>query len=47
MQMMKICSNLNNIKLLLLECTAKGIHQRIRLNVGQDDVQYALREEKS
>ena len=44
---MKICSNLNNIKLILLECNGKGIYQRVRLNVGQDDVQYALREDKS
>ncbi|XP_067941586.1 origin recognition complex subunit 1-like [Watersipora subatra] len=47
MQMMKVCSNLNNIKLILLECNGKGIYQRVRLNVGQDDVQYALREDKS
>ena len=39
-----ICTNLNNIKLVLLENNGSNIYQRIRLNVSQDDVQYALRD---
>ena len=39
-----ICSRLGNSRLLLVEEGRKGLHRRIRLNVNQDDVTFALRE---
>ncbi|NXH64580.1 ORC1 protein, partial [Rhabdornis inornatus] len=42
---MAICSRLGACRLLLLEASSKYLHMRVRLNLSQDDVMYALREE--
>ncbi|NXC45216.1 ORC1 protein, partial [Penelope pileata] len=42
---MAICSRLGACRLLLLEAGTKYLHTRLRLNVSQDDVMYALKEE--
>ncbi|NXU01325.1 ORC1 protein, partial [Buphagus erythrorhynchus] len=42
---MAICSRLGACRLLLLEASSKYLHMRVRLNLSQDDVVYALREE--
>ncbi|XP_044285862.1 origin recognition complex subunit 1 isoform X2 [Varanus komodoensis] len=42
---MAISSRLGTCRLLLLESSSKYLHMRIRLNVSQDDVMYALKEE--
>lgn len=39
-----ICANLCSAKLILVEGNGMGNRRRIRLNVGQDDVQYALKD---
>ncbi|NXG14445.1 ORC1 protein, partial [Grallaria varia] len=44
-EMMAICSRLGACRLLLLEASSKYLHMRVRLNLSQDDVMYALREE--
>ncbi|NWI52422.1 ORC1 protein, partial [Calyptomena viridis] len=44
-QLMAVCSRLGACRLLLLEASDKYIHMRVRLNLSQDDVMYALREE--
>ncbi|NWH87739.1 ORC1 protein, partial [Aegithalos caudatus] len=44
-EIMAICSRLGACRLLLLEASSKYLHMRVRLNLGQDDVMYALREE--
>ncbi|NXP33165.1 ORC1 protein, partial [Leiothrix lutea] len=44
-EMMAICSRLGACRLLLVEASNKYLHMRVRLNLGQDDVMYALREE--
>ncbi|XP_064521294.1 origin recognition complex subunit 1 isoform X1 [Pseudopipra pipra] len=44
-EMMAICSRLGASRLLLLEASNKYLHMRVRLNLSQDDVMYALREE--
>ncbi|NXQ27943.1 ORC1 protein, partial [Alaudala cheleensis] len=44
-EIMAICSRLGACRLLLLEASTKYLHMRVRLNLGQDDVMYALREE--
>ncbi|XP_028300106.1 origin recognition complex subunit 1 isoform X2 [Gouania willdenowi] len=38
-----VCQRLGACRLLLLESSRQGIGQRVRLNVSQDDVLYALR----
>ncbi|NXB52042.1 ORC1 protein, partial [Leucopsar rothschildi] len=42
---MAICSRLGACRLLLLEASSKYLHMRVRLNLSQDDVMYALRDE--
>ncbi|XP_056354197.1 origin recognition complex subunit 1 [Oenanthe melanoleuca] len=42
---MAICSRLGACRLLLVEASNKYLHMRVRLNLSQDDVMYALREE--
>ncbi|NXF02450.1 ORC1 protein, partial [Smithornis capensis] len=44
-EIMAICSRLGACRLLLLEASEKYLHMRVRLNLSQDDVMYALREE--
>ncbi|NXK98605.1 ORC1 protein, partial [Formicarius rufipectus] len=44
-EMMAICSRLGACRLLLLEASSKYLHMRVRLNLSQDDVMYALRDE--
>ncbi|NWU38873.1 ORC1 protein, partial [Hylia prasina] len=44
-EIMAICSRLGACRLLLVEASSKYLHTRVRLNLGQDDVMYALREE--
>ncbi|NWT19355.1 ORC1 protein, partial [Vireo altiloquus] len=44
-QIMAICSRLGACRLLLVETSSKYLHMRVRLNLSQDDVMYALREE--
>ncbi|NXN80221.1 ORC1 protein, partial [Bombycilla garrulus] len=44
-EIMAICSRLGACRLLLVEASSKYIHMRVRLNLSQDDVMYALREE--
>ncbi|NXM32378.1 ORC1 protein, partial [Oxyruncus cristatus] len=44
-EMMAICSRLGASRLLLLEASNKYLHMRVRLNLSQDDVMYALKEE--
>ncbi|NWX56521.1 ORC1 protein, partial [Promerops cafer] len=44
-EIMAICSRLGACRLLLVEASSKYLHMRVRLNLSQDDVMYALREE--
>ncbi|KFO64482.1 Origin recognition complex subunit 1 [Corvus brachyrhynchos] len=44
-EIMGICSRLGACRLLLVEASNKYLHMRVRLNLSQDDVMYALREE--
>ncbi|NWU04692.1 ORC1 protein, partial [Urocynchramus pylzowi] len=44
-EIMAICSRLGACRLLLVEASNKYLHMRVRLNLSQDDVMYALREE--
>ncbi|NXG66195.1 ORC1 protein, partial [Hemiprocne comata] len=44
-EMMAICSRLGACRLLLLESSNKYLHMRVRLNISQDDVMYALKDE--
>ncbi|KAJ7405369.1 Origin recognition complex subunit 1 [Willisornis vidua] len=44
-ELMAICGRLGACRLLLLEASAKYLHMRVRLNLSQDDVMYALRDE--
>ncbi|NWR52801.1 ORC1 protein, partial [Regulus satrapa] len=44
-EIMAICSRLSACRLLLVEADNKYLHTRVRLNLSQDDVMYALREE--
>ena len=39
-----VCARLGSFRLLLLESGRHDLQQRIRLNVSQDDVIYALRD---
>ncbi|KFW12692.1 PREDICTED: origin recognition complex subunit 1 [Eurypyga helias] len=42
---MAICSRLGVCRLLLVESSTKYLHMRVRLNISQDDVMYALKDE--
>ncbi|XP_055580613.1 origin recognition complex subunit 1 [Falco cherrug] len=42
---MAICSRLGACRLLLLESSKKYLHMRVRLNISQDDIMYALKDE--
>ncbi|XP_010002326.1 PREDICTED: origin recognition complex subunit 1 [Chaetura pelagica] len=44
-EIMAICSRLGACRLLLVESSNKYLHTRVRLNVGQDDVLYALKDD--
>ncbi|NXO23722.1 ORC1 protein, partial [Cisticola juncidis] len=44
-EILAVCSRLGACRLLLVEASTKYLHMRVRLNLGQDDVMYALREE--
>ncbi|XP_039567693.1 origin recognition complex subunit 1 [Passer montanus] len=44
-EIMAVCSRLGACRLLLVEASSKYLHMRVRLNLSQDDVMYALREE--
>ncbi|NXJ62090.1 ORC1 protein, partial [Rostratula benghalensis] len=44
-EIMAVCSNLGACRLLLVESSTKYLHLRVRLNVSQDDVMYALKDE--
>ncbi|KFV03220.1 Origin recognition complex subunit 1 [Tauraco erythrolophus] len=44
-EMMAICSRLGACRLLLVESSNKYLHMRVRLNISQDDVMYALKDE--
>ena len=39
-----VCAKLSGIRLLLTEAGRAGLLQRVRLNVSQDDVLFALRD---
>ncbi|XP_038650173.1 origin recognition complex subunit 1 [Scyliorhinus canicula] len=43
-QTMLICTRLGACRLLLVESSKNDLHMRVRLNVSQDDVMYALKE---
>lgn len=40
-----ICARLGACRLLLLESSSKYLHMRVRLNISQDDVMYALNDD--
>ncbi|KFP20780.1 Origin recognition complex subunit 1 [Egretta garzetta] len=44
-EIMAICSRLGACRLLLVESSNKYLHMRVRLNISQDDVMYALKDE--
>ncbi|KAM6066190.1 origin recognition complex subunit 1 isoform 1-T2 [Chlamydotis macqueenii] len=44
-EIMAICSRLGACRLLLVESSDKYLHMRVRLNISQDDVMYALKDE--
>ncbi|NXV88345.1 ORC1 protein, partial [Calonectris borealis] len=44
-EIMAICSRLGACRLLLVDSSNKYLHMRLQLNVSQDDVMYALKEE--
>ncbi|NWI48125.1 ORC1 protein, partial [Picathartes gymnocephalus] len=44
-EIMAICSRLGACRLLLVESSTKYLQVRVRLNLSQDDVMYALRKE--
>ncbi|XP_078417230.1 origin recognition complex subunit 1 [Cetorhinus maximus] len=43
-QTMLVCTRLGACRLLLVESSKNDLHMRVRLNVSQDDVMYALKE---
>ncbi|XP_014380924.1 origin recognition complex subunit 1 [Alligator sinensis] len=43
-EIMAICSRLGACRLLLVESSNKYFHMRVRLNISQDDIMYALKE---
>ncbi|XP_068262911.1 origin recognition complex subunit 1 [Nyctibius grandis] len=44
-EIMAICSRLGACRLLLVESSNKYLHMRVQLNISQDDVMYALKDE--
>ncbi|NWX49199.1 ORC1 protein, partial [Steatornis caripensis] len=44
-EILAICSRLGACRLLLVESSNKYLHMRVRLNISQDDVMYALKDE--
>ncbi|KFV14462.1 Origin recognition complex subunit 1 [Pterocles gutturalis] len=44
-EIMAICSRLGACRLLLVESSNKYLHMRVRLNISQDNVMYALKDE--
>ncbi|NWW54435.1 ORC1 protein, partial [Pedionomus torquatus] len=44
-EIMAVCSRLGACRLLLVESSWKYLHMRVRLNISQDDVMYALKDE--
>ncbi|KGL92943.1 Origin recognition complex subunit 1 [Charadrius vociferus] len=44
-EIMAVCSRLGACRLLLVESSHKYLHMRVRLNISQDDVMYALKDE--
>ncbi|NXT02042.1 ORC1 protein, partial [Jacana jacana] len=44
-EILAVCSRLGACRLLLVESSTKYLHTRVRLNVSQEDVMYALKEE--
>ncbi|XP_008166128.2 origin recognition complex subunit 1 isoform X2 [Chrysemys picta bellii] len=44
-EIMAICSRLGACRFLLVESNNKYLHVRVRLNISQDDVMYALKQE--
>ncbi|XP_074732154.1 origin recognition complex subunit 1 isoform X2 [Strix uralensis] len=44
-EIMAICSRLGACRLLLVESSNKYLHMQVRLNISQDDVMYALKDE--
>ncbi|KFP80064.1 Origin recognition complex subunit 1 [Acanthisitta chloris] len=44
-EVLAVCSRLGACRLLLLEANDKYLHMRVRLNLSQDDVMYALKDE--
>ncbi|XP_010223302.1 PREDICTED: origin recognition complex subunit 1 [Tinamus guttatus] len=44
-EVMAVCSRLGACRLLLVESSNKYLHMRVRLNISQDDVMYALKDE--
>ncbi|KFP72399.1 Origin recognition complex subunit 1 [Apaloderma vittatum] len=44
-EIMAVCSRLGACRLLLVESSNKYLHIRVRLNISQDDVVYALKDE--
>ena len=46
-QLAGICSRLGSIRLLLVEHGRHDLHMRVRLNISQDDILFALKEKTS
>lgn len=44
-EVMAVCSRLGACRILLVEPGSKYLQVRVRLNISQDDVTYALKEE--
>uniref|UniRef100_A0A8C8VE66 Origin recognition complex subunit 1 n=1 Tax=Pelusios castaneus TaxID=367368 RepID=A0A8C8VE66_9SAUR len=44
-EIMAICSRLGACRLLLVESNSKYFHMRVRLNISQEDVMYALKQD--
>ncbi|XP_072725059.1 origin recognition complex subunit 1 [Ciconia boyciana] len=44
-EILAVCSRLGACRLLLVESSNKYLHMRVRLNISQDDVMYALKDE--
>ncbi|XP_021259947.1 origin recognition complex subunit 1 [Numida meleagris] len=44
-EILAICARLGACRLLLLESSNKYLHMRVRLNISQDDVMYALKDD--
>lgn len=42
--MARVCARLGSVRLLLVEHGRNDLQMRVRLNVSQDDVLYALKE---